>query len=75
MTESKSFEVQPGTQFNFQNDTTAPIRIKVVTECGTETVSTLHPGARLEMTAGRRSANVEILGADEGGYTGLKLVR
>ena len=74
MTEPKSFEVQPGDRFNFRNDTTAPIQIKVVTECGTGTVSTLHPGARLEMTAGRRGVNVEILGADED-YTGLKVVR
>ncbi len=47
MIEARSHQVQPGDKFNFVNGDTVAIRIKVITACGTETISTLHPGADL----------------------------
>lgn len=74
MAEPQSYKLQPGDRLNFINDGAAAIRIKVVTACGTETISALPPGARLEMTVGTSGASVYILDADES-YTGLRLVR
>jgi hypothetical protein len=65
--------LKPGERMNFINEQHTAIRVRVVTACGTETVSTLHPGARLEMTVGRSAATVYIV-ADDDHYTGLELV-
>jgi hypothetical protein len=65
--------VQPGDVIHVTNQKDRPMRIRVVTACcATETVAFLHPGARLELTAGR--SRVDIFMADED-YSGLHIVR
>ena len=71
---SQSYEVRPGDQMNFINGGAKAIRIKVVTACGTETVSDLHPGAEVQVTVGTSPANVYLLNVDDD-YTGLRIVR
>ncbi len=61
-----------GDQLHFVNDGNKGIRVKVVTACGTESISTLHPGACLEITVGTSSVNVYIL-ATGNGHAGLRL--
>jgi hypothetical protein len=75
MTESQqqSHSVKPGDQVNFTNGLFKAMRVRVVTACGTETVCDLHPGARLEMTVGKASANVYLESAED--YDGLKIVK
>jgi hypothetical protein len=59
---------------NFINGGAKAIRIKVVTACGTETVSDLHPGAEVHLTVGASPVSVELLNVDDD-YTGLRVVR
>jgi hypothetical protein len=65
---------QPGDRINIINETPKAYRVKVVTACGTETLVSLHPGARLELTAGTSPADIHFLDVDEGN-AGLRLVR
>jgi hypothetical protein len=76
MTEQRSSStVEPGQRLNIVNGGPMAMRVRVVTACcGTETVSTLHPGARLEMTAGTSGLSIYVLDVPEN-YTGLRLVR
>lgn len=59
---------------NFINGGAKAIRIKVVTACGMETISDLHPGAKVQLTVGTSPARVYFLDVDDD-YTGLRLVR
>jgi hypothetical protein len=72
MTERLSYRLTPGDHVNLINEKEAAIQVKLVTACGAEIVSSLHPGARLEMTVG--TMPVEIFMLDEG-PPGLPLVR
>jgi hypothetical protein len=71
---SQSYELRPGDQMNFINGGAKAIRVKVVTACGTETVSDLHPGAQVQLTVGTSPARVYLLDVDDD-YTGLRIVR
>jgi hypothetical protein len=72
--ESKSYQLRPGDQMNFINGGAKAIRVKIVTACGTETVSDLHPGAEVHLTVGTSPVRVELLNVDDD-YTGLRIVR
>ncbi len=74
MTNTQSYELQPGDRVNFVNFLPTAIRIRVVTLCGTETISALHLGAGLDMTVGTRGVRIDILDAEEG-YNGLRVIR
>ena len=74
MTNTQSYELQPGDRVNFVNHLSKAIRVRVVTSCGTETISALHPGAGLDMTVGTSGARIDILDAEEG-CNGLRVVR
>ena len=74
--EARSYQVRPGDTMNFINDGAKAIRIKIVTTCGTETISDLHPGAKVQLTVGTSPANVYLLNVDDDDdYTGLRVVR
>jgi hypothetical protein len=72
--ESKSYQLRPGDQMNFINGGAKAIRVKIITACGTETVSDLHPGAEVHLTVGTSPARVFLLDVDDD-YTGLRIVR
>jgi hypothetical protein len=74
MADRQSYRVQPGDRLNLINDGPTVSRSKVVTAYGTETLSVLHPGARLKVTVGTSAVSVYILDMGEN-YTGLRLVR
>ena len=74
---SQSFSVQPGDTMNFRNNMGSPIRIKVVTQCGTESEAELHPGAVFTLRAGKGSGGqiqVYIL-PPEAPFEGLQVVQ
>ena len=66
-------DVKPGDEMHFHNRQNAPIRIRVTTQCGTETEAELHPGAVFRLVAGTASAKVDILPPAEK-YIGIKAV-
>jgi hypothetical protein len=67
----QSCRIQPGDVVQFANGANRPMRTRVVTACGTETITTLHPEARLEITAGQSPVDV-IMDFDD--YAGVNIV-
>ena len=74
MTNTQSYELQPGDRVNLVNHQPTAIRIRVVTSCGTETMSSLYPGAGLDMKVGTSGVRIYILDGEEG-YNGLQIIR
>jgi len=72
MTDTQSYELQPGNRVNFVNHLPTAIRIRVVTLCGAETISALHPSAGLDMMVGTSSVRIDFWDAEEG-YNGLRV--
>jgi hypothetical protein len=59
----QSHQLQPGGRVNLVSHQQAAIRIRVVTLCGAEIMSALHPGAGWDMAMGTSSIRIEILDA------------
>lgn len=72
--EPRSYRLRPGNEMNFINGREKAIRIKVVTACGTEAITDLHPGAKVQVTVGTSPATVYLDDVDDD-YTGLRIVR
>ena len=69
-----SYKMRPGDQVNFINGGAEATRVRIVTACGAEMVSDLHPGAEVHLTVGTSPVRVDLLNVDDD-YTGLKIVR
>jgi hypothetical protein len=70
---TQSHRLNPGDTMRFHNHQSSPLRIRVTTECGTQTETELHPGAVFTLKVGNAPANVDML-PPEDEYTGLKSV-
>lgn len=70
---SQTHALKPGDEMHFHNGGNAPLRLKVTTQCGTETEVELHPGAVFRFKVGNANANVEILNPIEP-YEGIRPV-
>ena len=73
MTNTQSYELQPGNRVNFVNYLPTAIRIRVVTLSGAEMISALRPGADLDMMVGTSGVRIDILDPQEG-YDGLRII-
>jgi hypothetical protein len=69
----QSHRLKPGDTMRFHNQKSSPLRVRVTTECGTQTETELHPGAVFELKVGNASATVDMLPPEEE-YTGLRSV-
>lgn len=70
---TQSHRLNPRDTMRFHNQQNSPLRIRVTTECGTQTETELHPGAVFTLKVGNSSATVDMLPPKEE-YTGLKTV-
>lgn len=69
---TQSFPAQPGALIEWCNNSSIPVVVCIEGESGTRVEATLHPGATINVTAGREGLKCYLQSGPE--YAGLSLV-